>query len=124
MNEPKKINLRDVLNYEPDTDLSPEELHLMQKTFNDNRILKVLRKIMLPSVGDLELSPEEFSKDVWLVGRDYSMIPDAEIKSIVLARQEAIKFVMGGLVQLKVIANSIKETQAEKALREQKNSSK
>ena len=86
--------------------------------------MKVLRKAMLPSVGDLELPLEEISKDAWLVGRDYSMIPDAEIKSIVLARQEAIKFIMGGLIQLKVIASSKTETKAEKALREQKDSSK
>ena len=64
------------------------------------------------------------SKDVWLVGRDYAAIPDAEIKSIVLARQEAIRFIMGGLIQLKVIANTKKETTTEKALRQQKDSSK
>lgn len=124
MNEPKNIKLQDVLNYDIDTYLTPEELHLIQNTFNDNRVLKVLRKVMLPSVGDLELTPEEFSKDVWLNGRDYSMIPDAEIKSIVLARQEAIKFIMGGLINLKIMANLKKETQMEKTLREKKNSSK
>jgi len=122
--EQKKVSLSDVLNYNVDTYLKPEELELICNTFNDPKVLKVLRKMLLPSVGDLDLPLEEMTKDVWLVGRDYSMIPDGEIKSIVLARQEAIKFIMGGLIQLKVIANTKKETPTEKAWRERKDSSK
>ena len=123
MNE-KKVSLSDVLNYDTDNYFSPEELSLIYSTFSDPKVMKILRKAMLPSVGDLELPLEEISKDAWLVGRDYSMIPDAEVKSIVLARQEAIKFIMGGLIQLKVIASTKTETKTEKALREQKDSSK
>ena len=124
METQKKVSLSDVLNYNVDTYLNSDELNLIYNTFNDARVLKVLRKILLPSVGDIDLPLEEMSKDVWLVGRDYAAIPDAEIKSIVLARQEAIRFIMGGLIQLKVIANTKKETTTEKALRQQKNSSK
>ena len=122
--ENNKVSLTDMLNYDVDTYLKQVELALIQKTFNDPKLLTILRKVLLPVVNDPDMPLEEMSKDVWLVGRDYSMIPNEEIKSIVLARQEAIKFVMGGLMQLKIIANTKKETSAEKALRERKNSNK
>ena len=113
-----------MLNYNADTYLKPDEMNLICNTFNDPKVMSILRKVLLPSVGDLELPLEEMSQDVWLVGRDYAMIPDSEIKSIVLARQEAIKFIVGGLIRLKIIANTKKETQTEKALRIKKDSSK
>lgn len=124
METQKKVSLSDMLNYNADTYLKPDEMNLICNTFNDPKVMSILRKVLLPSVGDLELPLEEMSQDVWLVGRDYAMIPDSEIKSIVLARQEAIKFIVGGLIRLKIIANTKKETQTEKALRIKKDSSK
>ncbi len=37
---------------------------------------------------DLELTEEEYHKDMWLMGRDYAAIPEHEIKAVVLARQD------------------------------------
>lgn len=120
----KSVSLQDMLVYQPETYFKPEELALIQNTFKDSKVTKVLRKALLPSVGDLDLPIEEMGKDLWLVGRDYSAIPEAEVKSIVLARQEAIKFVMGGLIQLKQIANSAPVSDQVKAGRNEKNSTK
>lgn len=105
MAEPQKARLQDVLNYEPDTYFSADEIALIQSTFRDKKVMKVLRKAFLPSVGDPELPLEEMGNDFWLTGRDYSAIPDGEIKPIVLARQETLKYIMGGLIKLKMIAN-------------------
>lgn len=121
----KPAQLSDILNYQADTYFSTDELTVIKNTFGNNPVLiKLLRKIFLPSVGDLELPPEEVGNDVWLIGRDYASIPDNEIKSIVLARQEAIKFIIGGIIKLKMLANQKNESTAEKSLRERLNSNK
>lgn len=121
----QRASLQDLLNYQPETYLSADEISLIQNTFRGNTaLLKALRKVLLPSVGDPELPPEEIEKDVWLVGRDYAAIPDGEVKSIVLARQDAIKFVMGALIQLKILANSTSEDEVSRAFRRAKDSAK
>lgn len=121
----KSINLKDLLEYDTDTYLKPEELALIKSTFRGNKtIFKVLKKLLLPSIFDQDMPVEELGNDVWLVGRDYSAIPNDEVKSIVLARQEAIKFICGGLVKLRVIAESKTETPEEVALRRKSDSTK
>lgn len=102
----QKASLKDILNYEIESYLTEADMDLIRTTFKGNtRLLQVLRKVFLPSVGDSALPIEEIGKDVWLTGLDYSMMQNEEIKSIVLARQDAIKFVAGGIMQLKYIAN-------------------
>lgn len=124
MAENRQTSLHDVLNYEPDTYLTPDEMELIQSTFRDKRMMKLLRKVLLPSVGDPELPIEELGSDTWLLGRDWSQIPDENVKALAVARQEAIKFVMGGLIKLKVLANQKKEDPMEEALRRSKDSTK
>lgn len=124
MDKSKQANLADILNYEADTYLKAEEIALIQSTFKDARMMRLLRKVMLPTVGDPDMPIEEVGSDMWLVGRDYAAMPNEEIKSVVLARQEAIKFVVGGLIKLKMIANQKVENSVERALREKQNSSK
>lgn len=124
MPEQKKASLRDVINYEADTFLSEDEVSLIRNVFADQKVIRVLRKVLLPSVNDPSLPPEEINMDMWL-DRDYSQIPNEQIKSIVLARQEAIKFVMGGIVKLKVLASSAAtETEAQRQLRIAQDSAK
>jgi len=118
----ERVTLRDVLNYEPEKYLSDDELALIRSVFSDKRVLRVLRKVFLPSVGDLDLPIEELEHDVWLVGRDYAMIPDAEIRSIVVGRQDAVKFILGGLIKLKIIANQKEESEEQEIARKKKDS--
>lgn len=120
----QKASLRDVLNYNIDDYFTEDEHALIKNTFKDPRVIKVLRKALIPSFSDPELPLEQFSNDVWMAGRDYAQIPDDALKAIVLARQEAIKFIAGGIIQLKVMANDKEESEAEKAYRRSKDSTK
>lgn len=125
MAEPAKgAGLRDVINYQPDDYFSPDELSLIRSTFKDKRVLNVLRKMLVPSVSDPDLPLEEFGKDFFLAARDYASIKEEDLKAIVLGRQEALKFIMGGLIQLKVIANSKAASPEEEAYRRSKDSTK
>ncbi len=124
MDNRKPANLQDILNYSADSYFSPEEMAWIKTTFKEPSTIKILRKLFLPSVGDPELPPEEMANDIWLQGRDYSGIPNEEIKSIVLARQEAIKFILGTLVRIKVLAHEKEETSVEKAYRLKRDSNK
>lgn len=125
MNPNKDVSLRDLLNYEAETYLSNDDLEWIRSTFKDNpRAIAVIRKCFLPLSHDLPI--EELMNDVWFKGGvDWAQIPEENVKSLIVARQDVLKFIMGGLVNIKQIANSPREeTLTEKALREKKNSSK
>lgn len=123
--QPKQAQLRDVLPYEPESYLSEQDLALLQTTFRGNdRLIKILRKLLLPTAFDPELPIEELSGDAWMADTDFRSMQTEEVKPVVLARQDAIKFVLGGLIKLKVIANQKQETPMEKAYRASKDSTK
>lgn len=124
MAEPKgkPASLQDILNYQADSYFSDDEISLIQNTFSDPKVMKVLRKALLPSIGDPDFPLEELASDVWLQGRDYGAIAVDEIKAIVVGRQEAIKFVSGGLIKLRVMAHSKSETDIEASYRRSKDS--
>ena len=126
MAEPKgkPASLQDILNYETDSYFSVEEIGLIQSTFKNPKMIKVLRKAMLPSVGDPELPIEEVGSDMWLSGADYGQMQQDEVKSFVLGRQNAIKFIVGGLIKLKVIANTPEIDPVEAAYRRSKDTNK
>lgn len=121
----ERARLEDVLNYTPEEHFSAEEHALIRQHFADNhKLLAIIRKAMLPTISDPNLPIEQMENDVWLNGRKYDQIPNEEIKSIVVARQEAIKYVLGGLVRLKIMAAAKQETAEERNLRRQKDSAK
>ena len=118
-------NLKDVLPYDPETYLSKDEVALIQNTFKGNeQLIKVLRKIFLPTVFDPELPIEEIGGDVWMANFDFTQMQSAEIKPLVLGRQDAIKFVIGGLIKLKVLANTTEMSGIEAAYKRSKDSTK
>lgn len=121
----EKTTLSDIINYDPDTYLSLDELALIRSTFKDNpRLLKVLRKLMVPSVGNPELPVEEMGNDAWIAMRDWSQIPADEAKILMVARQEALKFIFGGIIKIKMIANSSDESPMSAQLRRKQDSTK
>jgi hypothetical protein len=125
MSEQKPATLSDIINYEPDTYLTPEDLDLIRSTFKDNkRLLRLLRKVMVPSVGNPELPVEEMGNDAWLAMRDWAQVPADEAKILMVARQEALKFIFGGFIKLKMIANSTDESPFAKDVRRKMDSSK
>jgi hypothetical protein len=124
MNQGQRATLKDIIPYQAQTHLTNNEIELIKATFRGNdELLTVLRKLFLPSVGDSSLPLEEIGKDAWL-NIDFSMLQDSEIKPVVLARQDAIKFIGGGLLQLKIIANQKEESEQEAAARRAKDSTK
>lgn len=121
----EKATLRDVLNYDPEQYLSEDEVALIRSTFKDNkRLITILRKVLLPTISDPSLPIEEMGHDAYMAGIEWSQIPSQEIKPIILARAEAIKFVMGALIKLKVIANATDESPFSKEVRRKQDSAK
>lgn len=110
-NNKDRATLRDVINYTPEQYFSDSEVVLIRNTFKDNPVLMgVLRKIFLPTVSDPSLPIEEFSKDALLIGVDWMSMPAEHVKAIIQGRMEAIKFIMGGLIQLRMLAHGSVES--------------
>lgn len=121
----QRASLRDVLNYNPDQYLSDEEVALIRSTFANNpKLIAVIRKVFLPTVADPSLPIEEIANDAFMANMDFGQMAADEIKPIVMGRQDAIRFVIGGLVKLKVIAHGKEESPYAEALRRKKDSSK
>lgn len=121
----QRVTLKDVINYAPETYLNADDIELARSTFKNNpRLFQLLRKVLLPSIGDSSLPIEEISKDAWMNMREWDAIPNEEAKTLIVARQDAIKFIAGGLIVLKMLANSEEESQLSKELRRKQDSTK
>lgn len=120
----ERATLRDVINYNPQEYISEEEMILIRSTFKNNpRLISIIRKVMVPTIADPTLPIEEINSDPFL-NRDWSAMPMDEAKVLIVARQDAIKFVIGGLIKLQVMAVGSSETPMEQALRRSKDSVK
>lgn len=120
-----KTGLRDIINYQPQNYFSNDEVALIQNTFKGNsRLIGVLRKLFIPTITDPDLPIESFKNDLFFADRNWDQMPIEEAKALIVARQDAIKFICGGLIQLQVIANTPVEDPMEEALRRQQDSSK
>lgn len=120
-----QVSLRDVLNYEAEQYLNEDEIQWIRDTFRNNpKAINIVRKCFVPTAYDLPI--EELMNDVWFKGGfDPATVPEEHLKPLVIARQDTLKFVMGGLVNLKALAHSDRpETETEKALRRNKDSAK
>lgn len=121
----QRATLKDVLNYDPEQYLSEEEVALIRSHFNDNpKLIAVIRKLFLPTVSDPSLPLEEFASDAYLAHVEWASMPQDEIKPLMVGRTDAIKFVVGGLIKLKVIASSKEENPYQKELRRKQDSLK
>lgn len=109
--QPSPLQIKDLVpqNYVTEEYFSQDEIKLLQSVFGGNsQLIGLLRKLFIPTIH-ADLPIEDFANDIFGKGLDFKSIPNEEIKSIVLGRQEAIKFVLDGLVRLKVIV-SFKDT--------------
>lgn len=114
-----------MLNYEVESYFKPDEVLLIQSIFRDPRAVDILRKVFLPSVGDANLPLEQaLSQDIWLSGYQWQQIPADEAKILAVARQDVIKYIIGGLMKLKVIANTAPENPKDIAARKEQDSTK
>lgn len=124
MSEQQPAQLRDVLNYDPEDYLTEADKSWIRATFKDNpRAIQTIRKLFLPNVLDLPV--EEMTNDVWFQGGvDWASMPAEHAHQLVVARQDTIKRVMNGLVQLKMYANLQAKTPDQVEAEAKKNSSK
>lgn len=122
-NKDTRVGLSDVINYAPEQYLTDAEVAIIQSAFKDNHFLmNTLRKVLVPTIYDAQTPIEHFAKDSIDIGRDWAAIPADEAKILFVARQDAIKFIIGGLMHLKTIANQKVESSDEKAIRQGKDS--
>jgi len=124
MENQQPAQLKDILNYAPEEYLTEADKVWMRTTFKDNpRAIQTLRKLFIPNVIDLPV--EEMTNDTWFSGGvDWASIPADHAHQLIVARQETIKRVMNGLVQLKMYANLPAETESQKEENKKKDSSK
>jgi len=114
------------LNYVPPLLFSKEDVAQLRATYGgqENKNMDLLRRVLLPSLLDPNVPVEYGANDMWM-DRDFAGIPNEEIKSIVLARQEVIKWVAGSLVRIRQMANQPEEESVEeRAARQKANSSR
>jgi len=112
------------LNYTAPTRITEEEKEIVRAAFKDDRLFPILKKIFVPSFAD-ETNPFEFAgADAFLMGRDWSAMPNEQIKALVVARQDTINWLSGGLALIKNWVYEVPETAQQRAERERKNSTK
>lgn len=126
--EPQKpAQLEDIISYAPPTLFSDDELALIRSHFNGPTgaaLIKILWKALIPSVHSPELPMELIGQDLYLGLIDFKSVPSDEAKSLAMGLQYTVKGIMGGLTNLKNLANIKDETDAERILRIKKDSSK
>lgn len=123
----EKTELGDVLSYTPETYFTDDEVALVRSVFNGPggaRLLKVIRKAMIPTISDPDLPTEEFAKDMFMARVDFTQMQADESKATAMGMQLATKTIIGGLIYLKQIANIKEESSTEKANRLAKDSTK
>lgn len=103
--------------------ISKEEVQLLSQHFKGNDgLLKLLRKIFVtPYNFD---APIGQTVDPLTSGRNFADIPIEEVKVLVVARQESLRVIENGLVQIQFLANRIDKTPDELEAESRKNSAK
>lgn len=123
----EQASLKDIVGYTPDSYFSEEEVSLIQQVFGGvtgKKMLKIVRKVLIPTLLDPELPVEEVAGDPWMALTKFDQMPVEQVKAVVMGRQEAMKYALGALVKLTQIANSKPLSPAEKASARAKNSAK
>jgi len=121
----QQVTLNDVLGETLETYLTVEDANILRTAFKDNkRLLKALQKIFIPTIQDPDMPPESIGEDFWLAGKNWSQVPEAERGALIVGREEALRFITGGLIRLKAISNVKEESYQEVAKRRAKDSTK
>lgn len=125
MSQPSPVKIQDVLNYRIESYITEEDKKIIQNHFKDNpALMRVIRKVFMPTITDASLPIEEMSKDLWFGGMNFAELSQEEAFVRILAKQEAIKFIAGGIMSLKQIANIKDEDPSAIAARRAKDSLK
>ena len=125
--KPTAANLEDIISYTPETYFSDVEVTLIRSSFGGSqgaKLLKVIRKALLPTISDPDLPVEELAKDMFMSAVDFRNMPEAEVKATAMGLQMTVKLIAGAVMQLKHIANVKIETEEQAAQRRAKDSTK
>lgn len=123
----KQVRLEDVITYTPETYFSDAEIALIRGSFNGpqgRRLLKVVRKALIPTISDPDLPVEELAKDMFMSMVDFKSMPMDEVKAAVMGLQLSAKIIIGAIIQLTNIANYKEESESSRAMRRAKDSVK
>lgn len=112
------------MNYAVKDRITPEDKEILKVAFGDEKVFGILKKIIIPSYADESTPFEMTGADVWLMGRDWSSMPVEEIKALVVAREDTIKYFGGALTYIKTIVNETEETPQNREARRAKDSTK
>lgn len=112
------------LNYKPPQRITQEEKELIKKAFADERVLTVLKKIILPYYADESTPLEMTGADAFIMGRDWATMPHEEVKALVVARQDTINWIGGALALIKNWLHEPNESEQDRAERLAKDSTK
>lgn len=127
MEKPQAARLEDIISYTPETHFTDDEIALIRSSFNGpqgTRLLKVIRKALLPTISDPELPLEEFAKDMFMSAVDFRQMQESEVKPTVMGLQLTAKLIAGALISLKSIANIKEESEGNRAARRAQDSAK
>lgn len=102
--------------------ITEEEIALLKSTFRDNeRLLKVLRKIFLPEIqSDAPLGQ---NIDLWMTVPVKDYTPE-QVMINMLARNQLIQHLENSLIQINTLANTDAKTPEELEEARKKNSNK
>lgn len=119
------MSIDEVLGETFETYLTVEDAEIIRNAFRNNKkLLKAIQKIFLPTIQDPEMPPEAIAEDAWLGGKQWDNIPVDEAKALIVARQDTIKAIAGGLIRIKAISNVKEDSLQEIANRRKKDSTK
>lgn len=119
----ERPTLKDLLNYEPDKYITDAEAEMIRNVCKPE-FINLLRKVFIPTIFDGAVPIENQGLDVYMQGFKWESVPAEHALPLILARQDVIKFILGGLTKLKSIAAQSVESPMEEALRRSKDSSK
>lgn len=112
------------INYQVRDRITEEDKEILRVAFGNEKVFDILKKIIIPSYSDESTPFEMTGADVWLMGRDWSSMPVEEIKALVVAREDTIKYFGGALTYIKTIVNDTQETPENREARRAKDSTR
>jgi len=119
--------LEDIISYVPETYFSDDELATIRAHFGGPegaKLLRLVKKALLPSVFDPELPTENIAQDAFMGLVDFKNVPSEEAKALAMGLQYIVKGIAGSLINLKHIANVKADSPADIAARMEKDSTK
>lgn len=112
------------MNYTVPDRITQEDKEILRVAFGNEKVFPILKKIFIPHYSDESTPFEMTGADAFLQGRDWHAMPQDEVKALVVAREDTIKWLGGALTYIKTLVNEKEETPENRAARREKDSTK